>query len=92
MPVEVQFGRNGHYDPGSVLPILVTDEQHRKRSAAATDATDRAAAARPLPAAAANGGRVGADPNSPAEVMLTEGKTMLMKAARASICTCDGVN
>lgn len=76
--VDVQFGRNGQYDPACMASIVVTDQAHRLRSKAAEDATLRATTARPLPAAAANGGRVAADPNSKDEILLTEGSVTEM--------------
>lgn len=72
--VDVQFGRNGQYDPASIAPIIVTDQVHRLRSDAAEDATRRATEARPLPARASNGGRPTADPNSKEELLLSKGR------------------
>lgn len=71
--MEVQFGRNGTYDPSSASPITVTDHIHRMRSDAAEEATMRATAARPLPGPASNGGCVGADPTSKEESILSKG-------------------
>lgn len=69
----MQFGRDGTYDPENASTISVTDHIHRLRSDAAEEATMRATAARPLPAPACNGGRVGADPNCKEESILSQG-------------------
>ena len=65
--ITFQYGRRGKYDPDAATPLLVTDDLHRIRSDLAEDATRRAAAAHPLPAEAANGGRHGADQNTLSE-------------------------
>lgn len=73
--ITFQYGRRGKYDPDAATPLLVTDDLHRIRSDLAEDATRRAAAAHPLPAEAANGGRHGADQNSKDEILLTRGES-----------------
>ena len=62
-----------NFDPATAEPLLITQEKHMLRSVAADEASQDEAEKHPLPAAAANGGTLTADPNSPAERQLSAG-------------------
>jgi hypothetical protein len=74
----VQYGARGKYNVDAAHALLVSDRKHTMRSLAAEAVNVAEAELHPLPAAAANGGCLTSDPNSPEERALSKrGLSML---------------
>lgn len=63
-------------DEDALAAVVLTEDAHRLRSAAAEHVHAESASAHPLPLAAQHGGRVTANPHSKSERLLTEGAAL----------------
>lgn len=75
VPIEVQLCQDGTLDHANFVRIAISEELQDIRSKQAEAATTKFAQLHRLPAAAANGGRVGANAKNDEEVELSEGVT-----------------
>lgn len=71
--ISIQFGKKGQPDQAAISQVCISEEGHVVRSQDAVTISLKAAAAHTLPALAAGGGCLTADPNSIAQRKLTRG-------------------
>jgi hypothetical protein len=69
---QVRHGARGKFNMDAARALLITDRKHTMRSLAAEAVSAAEAESHPLPAAAANGGNITSDPNSPEERALSK--------------------
>lgn len=71
--ISIQFGKKGQPDQAVISQVCISEEGHGVRSLDAVSISRKAAAAHTLPALAASGGCLTADPNSIEQRKLTRG-------------------
>jgi hypothetical protein len=69
---QVRYGARGKFNVETAQALLISDRKHTMRSLAAEAANAAEAELHPLPVAAANGGCLASDPNSPEQRALSK--------------------